>query len=437
MRNAILALSLVVLLAPEEAAAQAVPPSGSGARAAGDRLYGRVLTAEGDRLEGYLRWDRNETHWADILDGQKEIPHEYDVEAERLDEDLRRRRERERSLSLPGLRITWDEDDGDPRTTAAGIRFGHIRSLQPVDDRRALLVLASGEEVGMVGMSTDIGRSFRGLVVEDALRGEVELRWRDLDRVDFLTAPSTARAPAAERLHGTLRTRSGVELTGWVAWDMDETLDTDILDGDEGGRRLEIAFGSLAAIRPEGRDAARVTLRSGEELVLDGTNDVDSDNRGIEITDPLLGRAIVQWEELGSLRFHAPAAAGWTAGSAAGPARAHAAFDGGRPLHGTVETRTGELWTGHVRWDNDEAFTWEILDGRSEGVDYDIELGLVGSIERVGSDSARVELVDGRTLLLEESNDVNHENQGVFVRPESGETILVRWPDLARVTFTR
>src|SRR5688572_5736552 len=74
-------------------------------------LYGRVLTTAGEELEGFLRWDRNETHWSDLLDGRAFIAPEHALEAERLDEELRRLRALERSVSLPGLRITWEEDD--------------------------------------------------------------------------------------------------------------------------------------------------------------------------------------------------------------------------------------------------------------------------------------------------------------------------------------
>ena len=420
-RIVVLALGLAVG-AGAEAAAQ---PS-----QADERIYARVVAAGGQRLEGYLRWDRNETHWADMLDGRKAIPWAHEAEAERLDEDLRRRRERERSISLLGLRITWDEDDGDARTVAAGVRFGHLRSLQVVDDRHVLLTLASGEELELLGGSTDIGPGFRGLVIEDAERGEVELRWRDLDRVDFVAAPAGAPPPASERLHGTLRTRGGVELTGYVAWDMDETLMSDVLDGEAGGREVDLELGSVSAIEREGDDASRVTLRSGEELILGGTNDVDSGNRGIEISDPALGRAVVAWDDFESLRFHAPRE---RASHAAAAGRA--SFDGGRPLSGVVQTRAGAVITGRIRWDNDEAFTWEVLDGRAEGVDYDVELGLVRSIEPVGSSSARVELLDGRALLLEGSNDVSDENLGIFVRAAGGETVLVRWRELERVTL--
>lgn len=390
-----------------------------------DRIYGRVVTAEGDHLEGYLRWDRNETHWVDFLDGRKEIPWAWVREAERLDDDFRQRRERERSLTVLGVRISWDEDEDEPPpTSTAAVRFGHLRSLEVLDERRARLVLRSGEDVVLTATSSDLGPAFRGLIVEDGTRGEVELRWRELDRVEFLAAPAGGSAPGAERLHGTLRTRSGVELTGFVAWDLDETLSTDVLDGEEGGRERDVSFGDVARIAREGSRSARVTLRTGEELLLRGTNDVNDENRGVEISDAAFGRAVVSWDELDALTFHAPArGAGYDL------------LDGGRRLTGVVETSDGRRLVGRIRWDNDEEAGWEVLDGRSDGVDYDIEMALVQGVERVGSSAARVTLRDGRAFLLEGSNDVSDTNKGIFVQTSSNEMALAHWRDVVRVTF--
>ena len=36
-----------------------------------NRLYGTVVTRHGERFEGYIRWDRNEGSWADLLDASK------------------------------------------------------------------------------------------------------------------------------------------------------------------------------------------------------------------------------------------------------------------------------------------------------------------------------------------------------------------------------
>ena len=36
-----------------------------------DRLYGRAWTVDGRELEGFIRWDRNEGSWTDVLDADK------------------------------------------------------------------------------------------------------------------------------------------------------------------------------------------------------------------------------------------------------------------------------------------------------------------------------------------------------------------------------
>lgn len=390
---------------------------------AAERLYGRVTTAAGRVYEGYLRWDRNEGSWADLLDGSKEIPWENLDEAERLGDERWERRERE--IRFLGLRIAWTEGpDQGPSTASSGIRFGHLRSLVVLDDERALLTLKSGEEVELEGGATDLGEGLRGLVVEDAMGEDVELRWRDLDRVEFMAPPEEAPGPAARRLVGTLRTRDGQAFTGYVAWDMDEILATDVLDGEERGRDREIPFARIAAIERAGDGRARVILDDGEELTLAGSNDVDASNRGISVSDPDLGQVTVEWDGLDEVTFHEVI-----------PEFGYDRFDGGHPLHGVVETEDGERLEGAIRWDNDEQWSWEILDGRSGDAQLDVEFGRVSEIRRLGSRGADVTLLDGRAFEMDGSNDVDGGNKGIFVTRPDGRTSLVRWRDVRRVTF--
>jgi hypothetical protein len=391
-----------------------------------DRLYGRVVTAAGAVYVGYLRWDGNEGSWSDVLDGDKDLPWENSRDARLLDEDLRRHT-RQRSISIFGLRISWSRDDLDPaEASRSGIRFGHLRTLAVMGNDRALLTLKSGEELELHGGSTDLGDELRSLVIDDAERGPVELRWRDLDLVEFSSAPVGAPRPRDARLRGTLRTIAGAEFTGLVTWDMDEILTSDILDGREGGEDVGFPFSSIARIERAGSSGARVTLKDGEVLTLHGSNDVDHGNRGIGISDPDLGQVVVEWDAFDELVLH-------EAGEGRG---GYADFDGGRALHGIVETETGEAFTGWIRWDNDEEFTWELLNGQGRGVSYDIELGQVSSIRRLGSWGAEVTLTDGRVLELEESNDVDSGNRGIYVTLEDGETILVPWWDLREARFS-
>ena len=404
--QALLALTLAV--APQE------PADG--------RIYGRVVTGSGEVFEGFIRWDKNEGSWDDLLNGQKEIPAANSREADRLNGGDGR----DRTLQILGLRITWDRDDVDFSSSSAdsGIRFGHLRSLTVLDDDRALLLLRNGEEIELSGGSTDIGDGVRGIEVEDPRRGTTTLEWDDVDVIEFMAAPAGAR-PSSVRLYGTLEDRWGNLFSGWVAWDLDEILTSDVLDGDDrNGHDRKIPFGTIAAIERSGSSAARVMLTTGEEIVLEGSNDVDDSNRGIQISDAGLGQVQVDWSAFQSLRFHA-----------APDVDPYEGFDGGHRLRGTVVTDSGERLAGELRWDNDEEWSWEILDGSYHGSVYDVEFGKVRHIRREGRDGATATLFDGRVLELEESNDVDESNKGIYVTPANGETVLVRWEDFREVTL--
>lgn len=365
-----------------------VEGAGSGSA---DLLYGTVRTGAGETHTGFLRWDRNEAAWTDLLEATK-----------------------------PGS-----------RNVSTGVRFGHLRTIVPTGRSSADLVLRSGQEVRLLADATDLGANFRGLAVHDPRSGEaVELSWSDLTRVDFQQAPEDAPEVLGRRLHGTLTTTSGVSFTGHVAWDVEESMTTDVLDGRDGdGVEHEIAFGAIAAIRPIGARGSRVVLRSGEEVVLRGSEDVDRRNGGVTVSDATLGQVRVGWSELAEVRFH----------GAEGVA-AYADFGSGEGLdttarmRGVVRTVTGATLTGTLRWDRDEAAAWEILDGSAEGVDFQIEFAQIARITRDG-DGSLVELRDGRRVRLTGSNDVDRTNLGVVVETDHGE-FTVAWDAVRDVTLT-
>lgn len=398
-----------------------------------DRLYGVITTRDGATFEGFIRWDKNEGSWDDVLNGSKEIPSRNYREAERLGgTEQAREEERERTVRFLGLKISWSEDDIDwsddePSSALSGLRFGHIRSIEPAGSDRARIVLRSGEVVELEGGSGDIGNDNRAIEIEDGVRGRVELEWRDIERVDLMKAPAGASAArAGDRLYGTLRTRRGDEFNGYVVWDLDEILGSDVLDGEERGRDREIPFRSIESIERYSSSSSRVRLTNGEEMVLRGTNDVDASNRGIVISDPALGQVTVRWSEFDRVTFR----------PVASDAR-YDAFDGGRRLRGTVRTEDGRTLTGFIRWDNDEEYTWELLDGNYRGIELDVEFSEIEGIERLSSSSALVRLRDGRSFELDDSNDVNDGNKGIFVTSEGGETVMVRWRDFRDVIFAR
>ena len=473
----------VPVVMPEPAAEPVVQPAP--VQISGDnRLYGTVTTLNGRRYEGYIRWDRNEGSWADLLDANKQPDHGIGrvVSVQRVRarlwpararaRSLRERvRDRDRSFDLADLDDLLDLDDLDDLrdlddldyvsgitialaersretrarvqsivingrsirsgliqsfsfgsgATQSGIRFGHIKSIAALDSRTALFTLKSGEEVVFSANATDLGSNLRALVIEQLDGDVVELEWGDLDVVEFEAAPEDA-SPPSSRNYGTMTTHSGLEFTGYITWDVDEIYSSDILNGDDGRVDREIPFGSIVRIERDSSRGSMVTLDTGEEVLLRGTNDVDESNNGISVSDPGLGQVKVSWYDFASVRFH-------EAESHAG----YGQFDGGQAIFGTVTTHNGEEFTGEIVWDCDEAYTWEMLNGEQDGVEFHVEFSKIASLRPISSWGTEVTLKDGRTYELRGSNDVDDGNRGILVRLENGDEVVVEWDDLEEV----
>ena len=155
----LLAFSSIPLICPDLLEAQGT-----------DRIWGRVETSAGDVYEGFIRWDRNEGSWVDVLNGNKDLSFDhYDVWNELMDQDENRR---ERSVEFFGIRISWDDDESQFLSSReSGIRFGHIQRLLVLDDDLVRLDLRSGERLEMDGGRTNLGRDIREFLVDDPERG--------------------------------------------------------------------------------------------------------------------------------------------------------------------------------------------------------------------------------------------------------------------------
>jgi hypothetical protein len=94
-------------------------------------------------------------------------------------------------------------------------------------------------------------------------------------------------------------TAAGRRLAGRIVFDLDESETTETLDAPSGGIDYSIPFGLVSSIRPDA-----VTLRSGEELRLEGAGDLGPENAGVLIFgDGGAKPEYVPWDAVESIAF--------------------------------------------------------------------------------------------------------------------------------------
>jgi hypothetical protein len=263
-----------------------------------------------------------------------------------------------------------------------------------------------------------------GVRVWDTARGIVDLDARQIRTIEFASTPPVA---TPTRLYGTVETHHG-RFNGFLQWNRQDYMTTDEIKGWTAEGEISVRYDTMAAIARHSRDSARVTLRDGRELVLSNSREVGHLNRGIAIDDARFGRVVIAWEELVHVQFTRPE-----------DGAAYEDFAPGRPLTGTVTTRTGRQLQGRLVYDFDESETTDTLEGAVRGVSYTIPFGLVATIVPPGGEDASqatVRLHDGGVLRLDPSGDLGERNPGLLVfTAGSGHPEFVPWSEVALIAF--
>ena len=389
----------------------AIAPASAVEEAHPSFLYGRVTIAAGATYEGRLRWGRGrgqEAFWGDYFNGVKsQNPWAVHVPPERLGKD---------AIKIFGVEVGGGSklDLGRPFMA----RFGDIARIERVV-REVRLTLKSGTV--LITNYSAFNDLDDGVRVWDRRQGILDIGARQVRTIDFLAAPGPG--PFPHRLHGTVRTRSGV-FTGFVQWNRNQGLGTDELVGRAADGDARVRFDTIRSIARKD-ESSMVTLLDGRETLLTGP-EAGQANLGIYVDDARFGRVLVSWDAFERLDF--------SPGSG-GPG--YDDFTPGRPLTGVVTTRAGRRLAGRLVYDLDESETTETLDAPADGVDYTIPFGLIASIVLPGREEpVRVTLSNREQLPLDRRGDLGEANAGMLVFAVGGQRPeYVPWTDVARVDF--
>lgn len=378
-------------------------------------MYGKVTTIDNETYNGALRWGKEEIYWTDFFNATKTRNKNLEYLEDTDEADL---------VAGKSWTIKWMNWDKNHYSTIHQwiCQFGDLSSIEILGRSKIKIELKDGSNLELGDGSNDIGATIK---VNDADLGIVELNWNRLEKIEFLKTPKNLENKFGDPLYGTVITR-GESFTGIVQWDHDERISTDELDGETEDGDFSIKFGKIASIRNEGHKSL-VKLSSGRELLLGGTNDVDNGNRGIIVTVEGLGRVDIPWDEFVEVKFdHNKKITG----------AGYNDFKSPTPLSGTVQSKDGQIATGKIIYDLDEALDIEIIQGYDDEIEYLIPLRNIQSIAPKNFDFATVTLRNGKSVLIGEGQDVSDRNDGVLVfTKNSDDPKYISWDDLKKITF--
>lgn len=378
-------------------------------------MYGKVFT-HNNTYEGPLRWGPEEACWTDYFNASKK------------DQGLYKKWVPNSSKEEDGiLDLNWDIHsiwkDKDISIKQFNCQFGDLKQLKVLGSTKAKLQFKNGAELEVLGEGyNDIGTTIQVL---DKELGLTSLDWDRVDRVEFMACPKKMTAKLGDPLYGTVETNRKERLTGYIQWDHDERFGSDKLDGYSPDGKVSVSFSEILAIEKKGNSSV-VTLNSGRELSMSGSNDVASGHRGIFVVTPGKGMVDVPWSCFKRLTLSAK--------NEAGPS--YETFENPKPLSGKVLTFNEEEYSGRLVYDMDESLDFETLEGNDNGLSYTIPFRNIKTIRPKNDSYCFVELKNGETLFLGGSNDVSDGNSGIVIfQKTKKEPTYVPWSKVDQIRF--
>ena len=379
-------------------------------------IYGKVTTVDGHTYSGQIRWGKEEAFWFDHFNSSKPT-NEYlnyltDDELDQIEENNKP------TNSWFSGRNYWNKNTYyTDNTHVFACQFGDIQQIKPLRGEKIRVTTWNGAEWLLDGGSNDVGASIN--VYESEL-GRVKVAWDEVALVEFYKDKQAKDSAYGLPLYGTVETLNG-DFTGYLQWDHDERVTEDELDGETNHGDFSIRFGNIESITRK-RRGCDVKLKSGRELYMTGSNDVDDSNRGIIVNMPELGRVDIPWEEFISMTLSSDENAD------------NISYDNNsEPIIGSVATENGQSISGTLVFDLDESSQCEFLNGKSGDIEYFIPFKYVAKIEPRNYNNAMVVLKSGEAILLSDKVDVNSKNDGMLVFQNSDSPTYIPWSDITQI----
>ena len=268
----------------------------------------------------------------------------------------------------------------------------------------------------------------------------------------LVTGEGADRPRAVEtngRIHGTVTLTDGTQHTGLIRWGEDEAYWDDHFNGNKHetpyqkyrkgsdeerrppglldflakrgfsvgrGRQLIARFGDIASIETKTPGSVDLRMKNGKIYGVDGAGDI---GETLRMFDGHQTRE-VEWEAIVRIDF------------SGAPARLR---DGGR-LFARVETKHGSF-EGPVAWNREQRRPEDSLTGFPAESDerFTVRFSEILGIAKVDRRSARIDLRDGSSKVLERTRDVSSRNLGIEIEDARYGRVIIPWRHFASIRF--
>ena len=228
----------------------------------GNPIYGKLTTTKGE-FTGFIQWDHDERLLKDKLDGKSR--------------------------------------DGD-----VAIPFDKIKSINKIEGG-CRVKLHSERNLELSGKN-DVNRDNRGIIVTIPGVGRIDFPWKHFLSLDLTPFPESvakcySEFPESERLYGKITSTKGETFEGVIVYDLDEAMDSEILNGLNDKLDFSIPFRNIKIIQPKAYNYCLVELKNGEKLYLGDQTDVSDSNAGILIFTGENHYEFFKWKQIESIEF--------------------------------------------------------------------------------------------------------------------------------------
>ncbi|MDQ1769563.1 hypothetical protein GQR60_01930 [Labilibaculum sp. A4] len=227
----------------------------------GDPIYGKITTTKGE-FTGFIQWDHDERLLGDKLDGRSR--------------------------------------DGD-----VSISFDKIKKIEKTENG-SLITLHSERQFELTG-ENDVNKYNRGIIVSIPNVGRVDFPWSHFLSLEILPLSKNtdclSEFRVSQRLFGTLVTKEGKSYKGVIVYDLDEAMDSEILNGLNDKLEFAIPFRNIGSIKPMAYNYCLVELKNGMKLYLGDQTDVSNKNAGVIIFVNEDEYQNFKWEDIERIDF--------------------------------------------------------------------------------------------------------------------------------------